>query len=321
MLMSTAVEHFLKRLEAERLSTQTLANYRSDLRLLQSLAYRLTRRDAVAAFTPELAQAYMHELATTMVTHGTGTAAVTKPMSVNTIHRRRVSVNQFARWCLAERLLTVDPMAAAPKVRRKRRLPRPFSVEHRDRLLALPLPVKEAAMRGLLYFAGLRVTEVCGLHVRDITLGATEDEGSIRIVGKGDKDRVVAMVPELRAILYDCITQTTDLRPESYLFTQRDGRPWRRRMIERRMHQWGRAAQVERATPHRLRHSFATDLLDAGADLREVQELMGHADISSTAIYTDVSAERRRSAVNRLSRPSAVRILRADSESHQPGTP
>lgn len=320
MLMSTAVEKFLARLEAERLSTQTIANYRSDLRLLQSLAYRQSRRDAVVDFTPELAQAYMHELATTKVTHGTGAAAVTTPMSRNTIHRRRVSISQFARWCLGERLLTFDPMASAPKVKRKRRLPRPFNAEHRDRLLALPLPVKEAAMRALLYYAGLRVTEVCTLRLRDITIGSADGEGSIRIIGKGDKERVVAMVPELRAVLSDCIMQTTDLRPESYLFQQRDGRPWRRRMIERRMHQWGARAQVERATPHRLRHTFATDLLDAGADLREVQELMGHEDISSTAIYTDVSAERRRSAVNRLS-PSSGRILRSDSVPHQPGTP
>lgn len=306
MKLSTATENFLTDAKLT-LAPSTRASYKSDLDLLVMLA-KIQFADNVIAFTPELARLYLATLAD-------------KGLSQATLHRRRASVNEFAKWCLMHRLVTEHPMRESPKIRRPRKLPRPFAGDVQAKILALALTPQERVIRALLFQAGLRVSEVCGLEIGQVELGQNETEGLIRVHGKGDKERTIPLAPELWQELRDYLLAAGDLQTVNregelvaYVIARPDGKPFTRRMIERRTRAWGRRANIaDRVTPHRFRHTFGTELLEKGADLRQVQELMGHADISTTAIYTEVTASRLRSAVNLLSR-RREHVPHSDSE-------
>lgn len=312
MRLDTAIEQFLTDCRLRGLAPATLESYRSDLHLLSSLA-RVSATDNVLAFTRSLVDQYF-------------LALLNKGLAAATLHKRRASVSEFAKWCLIKRLVADNPMAAMPAIRRPRNRPRPLTTETRDRLWALPLTGAEAVIRGLLFQAGLRVSEVCALRVQDLDFGADDQHGALRVHGKGGKVRVVPMEPSLWHVLHDWTLSHSDLTHlASPVLARAGSRPYTRRMIERRTRQWGRriaeaaARAGERAvsedvTPHRFRHRFATDLLERGADLRQVQELLGHEDVSTTAVYTQVTAARLRSAVNLLARaPEPEQVPHSDS--------
>lgn len=292
MKLSTAVDQFLTDGRIN-LRPSTLAAYRSDLNLLVSLA-SVRFADNVIAFTADLVRDYLRTLA------GKGLAAAT-------LHRRRASVSELAKWCLLRRLVAEHPMAETEKMRRPRTLPRPFAHDDADRLESLALTGVEAVIRLLLFHAGLRVQELCDIRVRDVDFGVDEQDGAIRVHGKGGKERVVPLTPDLWHRLRDYMLSSVAVdHLNAFLLARSDGRPWTRRMIERRTRAWGRSVRLDKVTPHRFRHTFATRLLEGNAagdkaDLRQVQELLGHADISTTAAYTAVTTERLRSAVNLLS--------------------
>lgn len=296
MTLSTATSRFLVDARARGLAPQTLAGYASDLRLLCGLA-AITARDSVLAFTPELVRAYLAELSA-------------KNLAMATLHRRRSSIGEFARWGTRERLWPVNPMDGIPTVRRPRHLPRPFRPEERDRLLRLVLPAEERMLRALLYYTGLRVTPLCGIRLGDVSTQeiATPDgvawPGSIRTVGKGSKTHVVPLHPALREEFISYTLARTSLDPRAFVLAQKDGRAWTRKMAEHRTRAWGVAAQVNACVPHRFRHTFATALLEQGVDIRIVQLLLAHADLSTTAIYTQVSDARMLRAVLSLPRGS-----------------
>jgi site-specific recombinase XerD len=307
MRLSTAVEDFMADARLRGLSEATRRSYRSDFTLLVGLA-SVQATDSVLAFTPALVRAYFLALAA-------------KGLSLATLHRRRASISGLATHCLLRRLIADNPLRETPAIRRPKTLPRPFGTEVRQALDALPLSGEDALIRGLLFHAGLRVSEVCGLRVGDVDLGDGEHEGRIRVVGKGNKERVVPLTAELWHLCQDYLLARADLRGDQAgrlkapLLARQNARPWTRRMVERRTRAWGRRAgiQDEKIIPHRFRHSFATDLLDKAADLREIQALMGHEDIATTAIYLEVTAQRLRGAVNRLSKPAAEQVPSQDS--------
>ena len=286
MMISTAVTKFLEEIEVI-VTPATHAQYKSDLLLLVALA-KVERTDNLVEFTHELVVLYLHKIKA-------------KGLAAQTLHRRSVTIRQFAKWCLRHRLIAETPMV--PSVKKPKRVPRPVSVEAQDKIGALELVGRERVIRALLFLAGLRVSEVCGLAVDDVQLGHDHDHGVLTIRGKGNKERVVTVAPELWHILRDYLLSTADLRAGSHLISRPDGKPWSPKMVQRRVRLWAQAAGVkETVTPHRVRHRFATELLEKGADLREVQELLGHADISTTAGYTEIVNARKRSATNRLGR-------------------
>jgi integrase/recombinase XerD len=305
MRLSTAVTEFLD--ASVHLSKATRDSYRSDLNLLVGLA-SVHAADSVLAFTPAMVRRYFLALSE-------------KGLAMATLHKRRASVNEFAKYCLLRRLVADNPMTETPRIKRPKRLPRPFSGDIQERILALPLAGQERVMRALLFRTGVRVTELCELQVEHVALGETEEQGTVHVVGKGGRERVLPLDPETWHLLRDYLLAAADLRASAdgrmhaCLIARRDGRPFTRRMIERRTKAWGRRAGVtEKTTPHRFRHTFATELLEKGADLREVQEAMGHADANTTALYTEVTPERLRRAVNRLSRRGrAERVLGSGS--------
>jgi integrase/recombinase XerD len=309
MRLSTAVTEFLADCRARGLELSTIAHYKSDLAILVHMAaLKELRGDAVLKFTPELAAEYLRALAA-------------KDAKMSTLHRRRSALSQFAAWCVRRRLVPTDPMADVPRVKRPKHLPRPFRPEDRDRLMTMPLAGVEAVLRGLLYYTGLRVSEIGAIRLADVStqtldLGGMTWPGSIRVMGKGSKARVVPMHPDLRDMLVDHeLARLADLTPRSYLVARKDGKPFTRKMIERRTRLWGRALGIADVLPHRFRHTFATVLLESGADIRYVQALLGHEDLSTTQIYTQVVDQRVLGAV--LKMPSyRDRVPGPDSRPH-----
>jgi integrase/recombinase XerD len=167
-----------------------------------------------------------------------------------------------------------------------------------DRLLAQPdanstLGLRDKAMIELLYSTGLRVSELCGLKLNDIQM----DMGCLRCIGKGNKERLVPVGRRALQVVQEYVAKSRPLilgkRTSSYLFPSRTGSAVSRIVFWKLLGQYGRKAGLRKAlTPHMLRHSFATHLLDRGADLRSVQIMLGHSDIATTQIYTHVVEER-----------------------------
>jgi integrase/recombinase XerD len=181
------------------------------------------------------------------------------------------------------------------------------------RIMQLELSAIESVIRGLLYYTGLRVSPICALKVGDLSFdeiryptGVTFP-GTIRTIGKGNKPLVTPMHPALKELLFAFTLEHTDMKLGSWLLRQPQkkqsksvGRPYTRRMIERLTHTWGERAQVPACLPHRFRHTFATDLLRQGTDIRVIQTLLGHADLGTTAVYTKVVDAQTGEAVLRL---------------------
>jgi integrase/recombinase XerD len=216
--------------------------------------------------------------------------------------RRNVSaIRSYFRFLLAEGHLVKDPSERLETPKRWRTLPDVLTVEETERLIAAPaieepLAFRDRALLELAYGAGLRVSEWISISVRDLLM----DEGLVRVFGKGSKER---LVPIGRSAIGALAIYLRELRPKlergggkGVLFLNARGLPLSRMGAWKILRKHVTTAGLEkRVTPHTLRHSFATHLLEAGADLRAVQEMLGHADISTTQIYTHVDREYLRS--------------------------
>jgi len=217
--------------------------------------------------------------------------------------RKLAALRCFFRHRVREGGCAADPTAGIPMPRTPKRLPKPLAVDDCEALAEAPAPpgadgeraLRDRALVEVLYGTGLRVGELASLDVRDADLRRAE----LRVWGKGGKERVVPLPAEARAALtaYLALRERPGILGEP-LFTslsRRRGPPRRLgpRDVRRVLAARARAARLaEPVHPHRLRHSYATHLLDMGADLREIQELLGHASLSTTQKYTAVSAER-----------------------------
>jgi integrase/recombinase XerD len=214
--------------------------------------------------------------------------------------RHLVSIRGFFRFLAHEKLIPQDPSRRVELPKGGRRLPAVLSPRQVQRLLEAPdggrpSSQRDSAMLELLYAAGLRVSELVDLNTKDLNLEA----GFVRVFGKGARERVVPIGrfahDKLRRYLDAARPALLKGRPSAYLFVARAGRPLSRqgfwKILKRCALQAGLGAKVY---PHVLRHSFASHLLEGGADLRAVQTMLGHADIATTQIYTHVAAERLR---------------------------
>jgi integrase/recombinase XerC len=219
--------------------------------------------------------------------------------------RKLAALRSFFRFLVREGVRAADPTTGMPAPRTPKRLPRPLAVDdcavlmdaRRDEESAdAPAERRDRAMAELLYGAGLRVGELVSLDVRDVDLAL----GEVRVQGKGGKERVVPLPEASRFALAAWLDprRRPGVRAEPLFVALRSrrGEAPRRldvRDVRRRLARRARAAGLsDRVHPHRLRHSYATHLLDMGADLRAIQELLGHASLSTTQKYTAVSAER-----------------------------
>ena len=217
------------------------------------------------------------------------------------VARHLITLRNFFRFAQAQELIAEDPSLhlESPKIRRS--LPGYLRLEEVEKLLArpdekTPLGLRDRAMLEVLYSTGLRVSELIGLRVMDVDRAT----GCIRCIGKGDKERIVPIGKKALALVERYLR---DARPKLVgkkqqpqaptLFINRRGGPLSRVGVWKILSAYGREAGLRVAlTPHMLRHSFATHLLERGADLRSVQLMLGHSDISTTQIYTHVVEER-----------------------------
>jgi integrase/recombinase XerD len=222
-------------------------------------------------------------------------------LAPSSIRRSVSSLRTYFKFMVGERELAKDPSLKLETPKKWRSLPEVLSAADIKKLIDAisidePLAFRDRAMLELAYGAGLRVSEWIGVETKDLLL----DDGVVRVFGKGSKER---LVPVGRAAIGAVAIYLRELRPrlergagKGKLFLNAQGRPLSR------MGAWGilrkyvdRSGLKARVTPHTLRHSFATHLLEGGADLRAVQEMLGHADISTTQIYTHVDREYLRS--------------------------
>lgn len=296
--LERAIAAYLSHLAVERgLSPATVAAYRSDL------ADFAMSRGAEAGWdaSEAVAVTYLGRLAGVGRPHGVaGPRDVLRP---TTLRRRVASLRSFYRFCEGEGLVAVDVAGRLDLPRQPRLLPETLTVDEVTRLLEAPRPdepsgTRDRALLELLYAAGLRISEALGLDGEDLSLSGAY----VRVVGKGDRERLVpigdAALEWLGRYIEDVrrawATPATNAAPRGGpVFITERGRRLTRQVAWRRVKRWAAAAGLgDRVTPHTLRHSFATHLLEGGADLRIVQELLGHASISTTQLYTHVTGER-----------------------------
>jgi len=219
-------------------------------------------------------------------------------LSARSIARNLSAVKMFYRFLVSEGKIRNNPARLLNAPRLPRRLPGVLSTEEVERLLAQPDQTtsrgkRDKAMLELLYATGLRVTELVSLKVTNVNMEA----GYVRTVGKGSKERMVPMGGKAQEALRDYLTggraAFLKKRISSYLFLNSRGKPMTRQGFWKIIKRFGLTAGIRKELyPHSLRHSFASHLLEHGADLRSVQMMLGHADISTTQIYTHVTRER-----------------------------
>ncbi len=280
------LEEYHRYLEAERnFSKYTVRNYTTDvldfLQFLQAQGRSLQEVDHVVI------RAWLGEL-------------LEREMARGSICRKLSALRSFFRYLTRENKIPVDPLSAVSGPKRERRLPSFLSPQEMQRLLevpdtATPQGLRDRALLELLYAAGLRVSEVVALNLGNVELETRQ----IRVWGKRSKERMVLIGrPAAEALgRYLKFGRPELLRRRSEaLFLNRYGRRIAARRIQRLVKEYAERAGIERRVfPHMLRHTFATHMLNGGADLRVVQELLGHASLSSTQVYTHVTQSQMRS--------------------------
>jgi integrase/recombinase XerD len=291
--LDRAAAAYLDHLRVERgLSEATISAYGGDLRAFEAHAGPGWDRG------PEAAVRFLASSAR-------GARRGTEGLAPTSLRRRAAAIRAFYRFAYAEGLIGVDVAAQLDLPRQSRLLPETLSVAEVEALLEAtggedgePRAVRDRALLELLYAAGLRVSEALGLDREDLSL----EGGFVRVIGKGDRERLVPV----GEIAIDWLSRWIDgprgswistshvapIRGGPVFVTERGRRLARQQAWATVKRSADRAGLAERVSPHTLRHSFATHLLEGGADLRVVQELLGHASISTTQLYTHLTGER-----------------------------
>lgn len=288
--MESAIRAYLRHLRLDvNSSTETLRAYGSDLGEFASflakeigggreVAPKQVDRLAVRAFLGDLHR---------------------RQAKRSTVARKLAAIRSLFRYLKRQGKLSTNPAASVATPRQEKRLPKQLSVLEVQHLVEIaddsaPLGARDRAILELLYASGVRVSELTGLDLDDLDLG----DGMMRVLGKGRKERMVPIGSKAIAALRVYLRRRADLEPRrgtggDALFLNFRGTRLNVRSVRRIVDRYIRqCAILRKVSPHTLRHSFATHLLDAGADLRSIQELLGHVSLSTTQKYTHVSTER-----------------------------
>ncbi len=293
VITSAVLTDFERYLQVEQSrSVHTIRGYRSDLAALDAvlLAHSVANLGAVRL---EHLRAFL-------------AAQSQAGLARSSISRRAASVKTFFRWAQANALVEADPSARLSAPSKNRHLPQVLAADQASALMDLaavacddadPVSIRNRAIVELLYASGMRVGELCGLDVDDVDIAARH----ARVLGKGDKQRMVVFgTPAARAMTAYLDAGRPPLVHETSgpaLFLGRRGRRVDQRQVRSVVHQLlAHLPDAPALGPHGLRHSAATHLLDGGADIRTVQEVLGHSSLATTQIYTHVSTGRLRSA-------------------------
>ncbi|MEW6740800.1 MAG: site-specific tyrosine recombinase XerD [Nitrospirota bacterium] len=281
------LKNFASYLSVERgLSKNTVDSYCMDLKGFS--AFLSDKGNNIKSFTREDIVNYMGKLKDDR----RSTASICRFIS---------SIKSFSKFLIIEKIISEDPTETLRLPMQWERLPKALGMDDIKKLLNLdhepsafslqPLFIRDSAMLELLYSSGLRVSEIISIKVNDLNF----EGGFLRVMGKGSKERVV---PMNHRAMEKIKKYTQELRPDllknrqsPYLFLTNRGMPMTRQRFWQALKKFGDMVGLK-LTPHTIRHSFATHLLEGGADLRSVQKMLGHADISTTQIYTKVTGDR-----------------------------
>jgi integrase/recombinase XerD len=285
MHVDSAIDAFLSWARVEKgLADNSIASYGRDL----------------GAFAKTLAAHNVTDVRDVRSTHALGhlVELAKQSLGVRTQARRLVAIRQLFRFMMKERVLTIDPVVEIELPKAAKKLPEFLDVDEVDRLLqapdqSTPRGQRDRAMIEVLYASGLRVTELVSLPTDAVDL----ERGFLLVRGKGSKERVVplgqAAVDAVRAYL--ATARASFGGTSSSLFLRQGGEAMTRQAFWKLLNHYALVAGITRdISPHKLRHSFATHLVERGADLRAVQAMLGHADLATTEIYTHVNRARLR---------------------------
>ncbi len=291
--LAETVERFVQHLTVQqRLAANTIQAYSSDLALFLDFLqqHRIRQPDQIRLHHVQAFFRYCHD-------HGTGARSNA---------RRLAALRSFFAFLAGQGLITASPVADIDPPRTGRSLPKALNISEVSRMLTpptdpAPLALRNCAMLHLLYATGLRVSELVSLPVKGCNLAG----GHVRILGKGNKERMIPFAEATRQRIQEYLDHGRPLilknRPSPLLFVSNRGRAMTRNRFWQIIGEIARGAGIDRpVSPHMLRHSFATHLLAGGADLRSVQMMLGHSDITTTQIYTKVDISRLKSIHSRF---------------------
>ena len=285
--MQEILDRYIGYLEAERnASPYTVRNYTRDL--VEFLNFLKEKRtNSLEDVNRQILRSFLARLSE----QGTFKTSIARKLS---------AIRSFYRYLMREGILSSNPMEDTSSPKLDKRLPSFLTFEQTKELLSAPdlstpKGIRDRALMELIYASGLRVSELAKLNLEDIDLESRE----IRVLGKGSKERVVLMgkpaQEALASYLNEARPKLLGKKPTNALFLNRDGERILERRVQKIFEEYAKRAGIgKRVHPHMLRHTFATHLLDGGADLRVVQELLGHSSLSSTQIYTHVTRSQAR---------------------------
>ena len=290
--MDTRISEFLTFLAVEKnASENTISAYRSDLAQFEKSVARQTSDNGASweAITDQMLLAFVEELRE-------------RRYKAATVARKVAAVKSFFSFMAAEGILTCDPTEELRSPQVGKALPRTLTPEEVDELLeqparkSTPVAQRDKAMLELAYHTGMRVTELVSLDVGHVALES--DPVTVRGIGKGDQERALvlpqAAVDELRQYIFHVRPKMVRNRNEGALFVNRRGGRLTRQGFWLILKNYAREAGLDGITPHTLRHTYATHMLSGGMPLRNVQEALGHASISTTQIYTQLTDQQKR---------------------------
>lgn len=284
--MKELIQQFLDYLSVERgLAPNTIESYGRDLRAFSDFFEKRGLKSLDATTHKDIAEFMWSEKE--------------KGLSANSISRALVAIKVFYRFLLKEQVIKQDPTSILDSPKLWKRLPDVLGIEEVEKLVTKPdlkdlFGIRDRAILELLYATGIRVSEMINLNLGDLNL----DVGFLKCIGKGSKERITPLGKKAKEALARYLQNVRPKLAQSKshnngLFLTRLGKKMTRQMVWKIVKKYARLCNIKKdITPHTLRHSFATHLLERGADLRIVQELLGHANISTTQIYTHVDKER-----------------------------
>ena len=280
--MNDHITQFIRYLGAERnVSPHTLEAYRRDIGQFHAFVRSERGEEAAAAEVDHLLiRRYL--------------ALLHKECRKSSIGRKLAALRSFFTYLVREGVVTRNPAELVATPKREKKVPFHLSIDEVTALVEAPregalLPLRDRAILETLYSCGIRVSELTGLDVGGIDL----DDGLVRVLGKGGKERIVPLGSKARSALADYLAARNHSAAGDPLFINARGGRLTRRSVARIVDKYIiRIATMKKVSPHTLRHTFATHLLEGGADLRAIQELLGHSSLSTTQKYTHVSIDR-----------------------------
>ena len=283
--MKELIDTFLNYLSVERgLSNNTIISYREDLNSYSSFM--------VNNHVDALSKIAKNDIINFML------AQKDKGISANSIARRLAAIRMFHRFLARERILKNDPTVLIDSPKLWKKIPDTLSLNEVEALIAQPdirskQGIRDKAILETLYASGMRVSEAVNLRIDNVNL----DIGFLRCVGKGNKERVIPLgkkaIASIKRYLEVSRLHLLNKKQSEFLFLSRLGKKISRQSLWKMIKKYARLARIKKTIkPHTLRHSFATHLLERGADLRSVQEMLGHSNISTTQIYTHINKDR-----------------------------